>query len=484
MENSRKSLSTSPSVLPNVNGQRLHFHQIGEGNVGRTARNSRLRRCSSLNTKEASNSTARPRCVEKRPVTRSNSLGEIVVSFQLSAQPSSDARSEDIVLPALSNLAIDRPRSFSTGAARLALEVNYRSSKNAEHLAAGSSTSAKEEHEGPVTLNEDGRITRRRFHSGTDGLTKAIDAKNMEDNIKSKATNDDDVFFPSSPISRSEIQSFQNGLLPIPDGKVLKSPNGMAMITKRDPNGKMVVRRNITNSPNGVMQVLPDAMTTTKSTPNGKLKIPYGITPNTPVGLVMLPKGMVKSPNGAVKIPNSMVKALPDLMKKPGVLVKVPNQPMIPHNKGNHDGRVDTGNDVGKRSEEGDVKTPDWTKKNLPAKHLDTQSFQIPCRPNTPRPQQLSQSGKTFQRRHVRPPPLQLQHATVLPNSITDTGEVQEPDGQELRSPTGNNMMYEWNAQKKRLRQRLPYEPRTPTCSPVSKKFFLRVSLEEAEEAN
>lgn len=359
MENSRKSLSLSRSVLPNINGQRLHFHQIGDGNVGRTARNSRLRRCSSLNTQEASNSTARPSYVEKRPVTRSNSLGEIVVSFQLSAQASSDDRSEDIVLPALSNLAIDRPRSFSTGAARngelgLALEVNYRSSKNAEHLAAGSSTSPKEEHEGRVSLNEDGRITSRRFHSGTDGLTKAIDGKNMEDNIKSKATNDDNVFFPSSLISRY----FQNGLLPIPDGKVLKSPNGI-MIPKCDPNGKMVVRRNITNSPTGVMQVIPDAMTSTKSTPNRKLKIPYGITPNTPVGLVMLPKDMLKSPNGAVKIPNSMVKALPDLMKKPSALVKVPKQPMIPHNKGNHDGRVDTGNDIEKRGEENDVKGPD-----------------------------------------------------------------------------------------------------------------------------
>ena len=482
MENNRKSLSLSRSVLPNINSQRLHFHQIGDGNVGRTARNSRPRRCSSLTTQEASNSTARPSCVEKRPVTRSNSRGEIVVSFQSSAQRPLDARSEDIVLPALSNLAIDRPHSFSTGAARngelgLALEVNYRSSKNAEHLPAGSSTSPKEEHERRVSLNEDGRITRRRFHSGTDGLTKAIDGKNMEDNIKPKATNDD-VFFPSSPISRS----FQNGLLPIPDGKVLKSPNGMAMIPKRDPNGKMVARRKITNSPTGVMQVVLDAMTSTKSTPNGKLKIPYGITPNTPVGLVMLPKGMVKSPNGAVKIPNSMVKALPDLMKKPGALVKVPKQPMIPHNKGNHDGRVDTGNDIGRRGEEDDVKCPDWTRKNLPAKHLNTQSFQIPCRPNTPRPQQLSQ--KTFHRRRVRLPPLQLQHATVLPNSIIETGEVQDPDGQEMRSPTGNNMMHEWDVQKKRLRQRLPYEQFSPTCSPVSKKFFLCVSLEEAEEAN
>ena len=248
----------------------------------------------------------------------------------------------------------------------------------------------------------------------------------------------------------------------------------------------MVIRRNITNSPNGVMQVVPDAM---MSTPNGKLKIPYGITPNTPVGLVMLPKGMVKSPNGAVKIPSSMVKALPDLMKRPGALEKVPNQPMIPHKKGNQNGgRVDIGNDIGKKSEEGDVKAPDWPRKNSPAKHLDSQSFQIPCRPNTPKPQQLPHSGKTFQRRPVRLPPLQLQNATVLPKSIIDAGEVQEPDGQEMRNTTGkcdgNNMMHGRNAQKKRMRQRLPSGQFTPPCSPVSKKLLLRVSLEEAEEVN
>ena len=227
MENSRTPRSTSRSVMPNVNSQHFNFHQIGEGNVGRTARNSRPRRCNSFNTEGAPNSTARPSCFEKWPGTRSNSLGEFVVSFQLSAPPSSDATAEDIVLPAISNLAIGRPRSCSTTAASagelgLALEVNYRSSKNAEHLAARSSNSGKVEREGRVSPNEDGCITRRRSYSATDGLSKATDVKNVGDNIKTKAANDD-VFFPSSPISRSEIHSFQNGTLPIPTEKVLKA---------------------------------------------------------------------------------------------------------------------------------------------------------------------------------------------------------------------------------------------------------------------
>ena len=168
MENSQNFFSISRSALQAVNTQR-------RSNQGLRAP---LRRCNSLTTQGAPNSMARPSGFENKLSTKSSSLGEIAVSFQLSPPPTSDIRIEDkkhimdsVIVPEFNIMKISRPRSYSANDAikeetELALEVNYPTSQNSNF--------------GRVGLSGEVEMSRRRSHSIGKGYSGARGGRNVE----------------------------------------------------------------------------------------------------------------------------------------------------------------------------------------------------------------------------------------------------------------------------------------------------------------
>ena len=433
---------------------------------------------------------ARPSGFENKLSTKSSSLGEIAVSFQLSPPPTSDIRIEDkkhimdsVIVPEFNIMKISRPRSYSANDAikeetELALEVNYPTCQNSSKLAGGINNNEMDENFGRVGLSGEVEMSRRRSHSIGEGYSGSRGGRNDEKNINSGTSNDHNVFFPSFPISKPSMKTSQNGLMKIPDVMVLKSPNGMAMFPKHKgnyPNGTMAIQNKNANYLNKVMRVVPDhVLGGTPSTLNGVMKIPHGTVPKTPVGLVMIPKGMVKPPRAVVKIPNGEVKSLPELMSTPGGLVESQNESINTHQNGKEnlcDGRVVTWKGIDNKTQDDDMKAPDWLMKTIPAGNMDSQYVQLPCRPKTPKPQKPP-SLATLKRRHVRPPPLHLQNTVAHPNSVIASGVKIQGASDSLTCPT--------IAESKR-----PEEHKTTSPgSPAIKKFILRVSLEEIAEGN
>ena len=456
------SFMSRSTPLP-VNVQRSRSKQPGERNIGTATRHPRLRRCSSLTTQGMPILTAvQSGLVSKQTLKSSPSLCEIVVSFQFPPPLSSESDREDLedndqtldlnITPVFSDLTINRPRSYSTNHSLQGVaEGSKREMK--KHRA-----SAKKEENGRVSLGKEMEMSRRQSYSDADGDDDSMptNGKTLGSIRKFRASSDEDVFLPSCgpPISNSGGMGIQNGIPP--------------------------------DSPDGAMKIVPDGMSTHPSTPPEKLQILHGMSPKTPVGLMMIPKGTVRPPNAMVKIPNGMAKSLlPELMKIPGCLVKSPTESMkSPNSKDNHSqGIVESTNAITK-TQHCEVKTQDWL---MLGSELDSRkSFQIPCPPKTPKPQQLSRSG-TFRRRRVRPPPLQLQHTLANPNR--DIGAaVKTPDSEQMSSSSGNYAISSTerpgNIRKKRLEELQQHEQIKSPCSPARKKFILRVSLEEIEEGN
>lgn len=489
MESSRNSSFRSRSASLVANGQRSCSRQLGESTVDSVTRHLPLRRCSSLSSQEVTK-TAISNSVETQLSTKTTSLGEIVVSFQLQApSPSSKTKLEDTeqnvdlkIIPAFKNLNVNRRRSYSTSDAMkeevgCSMDVDY--PDNTKRSEVGSDSPKREKW-----------ASRTRSYSASDGERRTINGTINE----SKASTYQNHFFPKSPNPIPTIKALggvaksPNRLMKIPAGMVLKSPNGMVMTPKEilnGPNEKMGIQNGIMNSQNAAMKPVPDDTRSVSNNSNGMPKVPHGMASKSPVGLLMVPKGMIERPNVAVKIPNGSIKSPNEFMAIPGVTLKSP------------DGSTKIGNssqgmvemrDVNRKTQHGEMKVQDsLTKTSMTANDLKSQSYQIPCRPKTPKPEQLSHSG-TFRRRHVRPPPLQLHDSATHPNSNSE-GRAADHQMQHAIQATGNFADSSMKrpstprnvAQKNRLWESQQHEQLNSPFSPVRKKFILRVCLEETE---
>ena len=457
MENDTHPSSISRSAPLAVNAQCPGSQPLGGRNSGAIG-HPRLRRYSSLTTQRTSISLASQSGWEsKQPLKSSRSLGEIVLSFQFPPPLLSDSEGEEDndetamdlkITPVFTKMRINRPRCYSANDAlqaegvEWAVEVGDLTSIDRKLLAAErSKREMKEHHEsakeayGRASIREELEMSRRRYYSDGDGDRMPIYGNTFRAISKSTASSDEDVFLPScrSPISNPGGMGIQNG------------------------------------SPNGTMKVVPDDLSNTPSTPSEMLQMLHGMSPKTPVGLMMIPKGTVRPPNAMVKIPNGTAESLPELMKTASSPVKSPKKSK----------KIQNTHAITK-TQLSEVEAQDWL---MPDVELDSRkSFQIPYPPKTPKPQQLSRLG-AFQRRRVRPPHLQLQHTLKDPDG---SKAMKTPDDEQMCSFSGNRVQRPGNTpgntQNRRLEER-QHEQITSPRSP-GKQLILRVSLEAVEECN
>lgn len=443
---------------------------------------------------------------------QSSSLGEIVVSFELSPSylpreklgGETEAFDESFVaskiVPMLANVRINRSRSYSandvfqeevewaeetTNPTRadsiksLAAEKGNAERKEQYQLAGEEST--KRKNNGPVhCLSGETGMSRRRCYSASESDTKPTNHSNLRLPSKSTTRSVENVFFPAKEIP-SGMPKPPNGF---PKKLAHRMPQNSTQrmvtyprLTRGCPNGRMEIQNEKKKSPEGVMRKFPDGESNTPTNSSQMLEILRTMGPASPVGLVLIPKGMDKPPTKVVKIPFERANFPPGSIRNPVNQIKPTNDSLMsPHSSGKRAQGLVGGpaQDTIKTIQEGKVNASHLPLKNpIPDKDLNPNgSWKIPRRPETPRPQKTM-----LQRRHKKLPPLNFH--TALADSNSENQKGFKPPADEEECPVFRNVGRGVDDVRQHIKQNA--SPCSP-LSPKNQKFLLRISLEELPE--
>ena len=444
---------------------------------------------------------------------KSSSLGEIVVSFELSPSylpreklgGETEAFDESFVaskiVPMLANVRINRNRSYSandvfeeevewavetTNPTRTdsmkSLAAEKGNAERMEQYQLAGEESTKRKNNRPVHChNGETGMSRRRCYSASESDTKPTNHSNLKLTSKSTTRSVENVFFPAKETLPSYMPKPPNGF---PRKLAHRSPQNSTQrmatyprLIRGCPNGRMEIQNEKKKSPQGVMRKVPDGESNTPTNSTQMLEILRTMGPASPVGLVLIPKGMDKPPTKVVKIPFERANFPPGSIRNPVNQIKPTNDSvMSPHSSGKRAQGLVVGpaQDTIKTIQEGKVNASHLPLKNpIPDKDLNPNcSWKIPRRPETPRPQK-----PMLQRRHKRLPPLKIQ--TALADSNSENQKGFKPPADEKECSVFSNVGQRVDDIRQRIKQNA--SPCSP-LSPKNQKFLLRISLEELPE--
>lgn len=440
---------------------------------------------------------------------KSSSLGEIVVSFELSPSylpreklgGETEAFDESFVaskiVPMLANVRIKRNRSYSandvfeeevewavetTNPARAdsikSLAAEKGNAERMEQYQLAGEESTKRKNNGPVhCLSWERGMSRRRCYSASESDTKPTNYSNLRLTSKSTTRSVENVFFPAKEIP-SYMPKPPNGF---PRKLAHRMPQNSTQrmatfprLTRGCPNGRMEIQNEKKKSPEGVMRKVPDGESNTPTNSSQMLEILRTMGPASPVGLVLIPKGMDKPPTKVVKIPFEREKFPPGSIRNPVNQIKPTNDSVMSSGKRAQGLVVGLAQDTIKTIQEGKVNASHLSLKNpIPDKDLNPNcSWKIPRRPETPRPQK-----PMLQRRHKRLPPLNFH--TALADSNSENQKGFKPPADEEECSVFSNVGRGVDDVRQYINQNA--SPCSP-LSPKNQKFLLRISLEELPE--